>query len=218
MVLRVVSNVVAVKTQEVKNRHTMEFMQYVEDAARRRSLPETFNAFLLLSACTLSCGQRETEYMAEIGRWQADEIECFPKAFGALMLQMEAQPFTDILGGVYMDIQRGVQGRGGEFHTPQVLCEAIAQMLRVDDFPQEGVVKMAEPACGAGAMILAYAKQLTPEQRRRLRVDATDISLSACHMCFINTSLWAVPTTVYHGNALSGEVWSRWRNVAHCLP
>lgn len=196
----------------------MEFMKHVEVAARRRSLPETFKSFLLLSACALSCGRREAEYMTEIGRWQPDEIECFPKAFGALILAMEAQPFTDILGGVYMDINRGVQGRGGEFHTPQTLCEAIAQMVRGDDFPKEGIVKIGEPACGAGAMILAYAKHLTPQQRGRLRVDATDISVEACHMCFINTSLWAIPTTVYHGNTLSGEVWARWRNVAHCLP
>ena len=47
----------------------------------------------------------------------------------------------------------------------------------------------------------------------RLRVQATDISLDACNMCFVNTSLWNIPTTVTHGNALSGEVWGRWKNA-----
>ena len=90
----------------------------------------------------------------------------------------------------------------------------IAHMIAGDSsLPPEGPVTLCEPACGAGAMILAYAKALSPENRCRLRVTAIDISKTACDMCFINTTLWAIPAEVIHGNTLSMKFFASWRNI-----
>lgn len=79
--------------------------------------------------------------------------------------------------------------------------------------PDEGPITLCEPACGAGAMILAYAQALPADARRRLRVTAIDISKVACDMCFINTTLWGIPTEVIHGDTLRMEFRASWRNI-----
>jgi hypothetical protein len=33
-------------------------------------------------------------------------------------------------------------------------------------------------------------------------------------MCYINTTLWSIPTVVIHGNTLSLETWGAWPNWA----
>jgi len=50
------------------------------------------------------------------------------------------------------------------------------------------------------------------DRKSILRVQAIDISAVACDLCFINTTLWGIPTVVIHGNALSCETWSAWAN------
>ena len=50
---------------------------------------------------------------------------------------------------------------------------------------------------------------------RRLRATAIDISKTACDMTFINTTLWGIPTEVFHGDALAplSELRAGWRNI-----
>jgi hypothetical protein len=85
-------------------------------------------------------------------------------------------------------------------------------------FPAEGPVTLCEPACGAGAMILAMGGACSPEARRRLRVRAIDINRTACDLAFINTTLWGIPTRVIHGNTLSNEYWAAWSNIHYLAP
>jgi hypothetical protein len=51
------------------------------------------------------------------------------------------------------------------------------------------------------------------DRKSILRVQAIDISAVACDLCFINTTLWGIPTVVIHGNALSCEQWHAWANL-----
>lgn len=131
-------------------------------------------------------------------------------------MEMEARPFTDLLGGHYMDLALSHKGQqwNGEFHTPQPICELMARVIAGDaPPPDEGPITLCEPACGAGAMILAYAHALPADARRRLRVTAIDISKVACDMCFINTTLWGIPAEVIHGDTLRMEFRASWRNI-----
>ncbi|WP_342751129.1 N-6 DNA methylase (plasmid) [Termitidicoccus mucosus] len=140
---------------------------------------------------------------------------------GALILQMEKEPFTDLLGTYYMDmiISKGGQQCHGEFHTPQEICRLIGRMLADgDSLPESGPVTICEPACGSGAMILALAEQYGPANIRRLRVTAIDINRMACDMCFINTTLWGIPTHVIHGNSLNLKFEASWRNIHWIAP
>ena len=170
-----------------------------------------------MAACALAHGTREAEYLDEAKRWDRNELETFSHALAALVMEMESRPFTDLLGGHYMDLALSHKGQqwGGEFHTPQPVCELMARIIAGDVAPPEGdgPITLCEPTCGAGAMILAYAHALPPEARPRLRVTAIDLSRVACNMCFINTTLWGIPTEVIHGDTLRMTFFATWRNV-----
>jgi hypothetical protein len=200
----------------MKTKDTPTFRSLIEQLVRRHDAYKVFAAFTHMAACALAHGTREAEYLDEAKRWERDELEIFSHALGALVMEMEAQPFTDLLGGHYMDLALSHKGQqwNGEFHTPQTICELMARVIAGDTPPpDEGPITLCEPACGAGAMILAYAQALPADARRRLRVTAIDISKVACDMCFINTTLWGIPTEVIHGDTLRMEFRASWRNI-----
>lgn len=207
-----------------------DFRKILAGLARNRSQRDVFNAFLRMAACALAAQTREAEYLEEAKRWTRDELNEFGAALGALVEEMQEEPFIDILGNVHMD-HLGTRGQshGGEFHTPAEVCEVMARMTicdRIDEFDrlvaEQGHVKVSEPACGAGAMILAVAKTLKEIGRAdlipRLRVVGIDVNRAACDMFFINTTLWGIPATVIHGNTLSLETWGQWDNVHRINP
>lgn len=198
-----------------------DFRSLLKGLSHRHDSRRVFDAFLCLAACALAAGTREAEYLAEAKLWNQSELQAFSEALGALVAEMESRPFEDILGGYYLDAAVSQKGQqwNGEFHTPKTVCDLMARMLvNPADLPPEGPITVCEPACGAGAMILSLAQVCPPEVRRRLRVTAIDISRTACHMAFINTTLWGIPTRIIHGNALSLECWAAWSNLHWIAP
>lgn len=193
-------------------------------AAKGHDNRKVFDAFTRFAACALACLTRETEYLEEAKRWKPDELSLYAEAFAALIPEMEAKPFEDVLGPVYMDwaLSRSGAQRGGEFHTPRELCRLIAKMTWGDGshLPSSGPITVAEPCSGAGAMILALGEHVSPEVRRRLRVTAIDLNPTACDMTFINTTLWGIPTRVYHGDALwlEKKCHGAWSNIHYICP
>jgi type I restriction-modification system DNA methylase subunit len=199
-----------------------DFRSILKQLAYGHNIRRVFDAFVRLTACALAAGTREPEYLEEAKQWNRDELNLFAQALAALVAEMDAQPFTDLIGGYYMEFALSSKGQqwGGEFHTPQTICRLMAKMTMGDtaSFPAEGPITICEPACGAGAIILSVGEACSPEARRRLRVTAIDINRTACDMAFINTSLWGIPTRVIHGNSLSNEYWAAWSNIHHIAP
>lgn len=193
-----------------------DFRKHLEPLARVHDTRRVFDAFVTLAACALAVETREAEYLETIRHWQREHLDLFAQALGALILEMEANPFVDVLGGYYMEFALSSKGQqwNGEFHTPATICDLMASLTLgdLDQLPHDRPITVLEPACGAGAMILALAKAVPAEDRSRLRVTAIDINKTACDMCFINTTLWGIPTRVLHGNTLSMEFWHAWSN------
>ncbi|HTB79584.1 MAG TPA: N-6 DNA methylase [Opitutaceae bacterium] len=197
------------------------FLSNLKAIAPHHDRSTVFNAFVLLAACAFSAQTREAEYLDEAKRWTKEELTGFSHALGALIIDMEADPFTDVLGVVYTEYaqSKGTRERGGEFYTPPNVSRLMAQMLAGSyEGDSTEPITLCEPACGAGGMILAFAEALSPNARRRLRVTAIDISRTACHMAFINTTLWGIPARIHHANALSNEFWASWSNIHYLAP
>lgn len=188
-----------------------EVAKILNQIGHNRMQSEVFASFARMAACCLAAGLREEDYLEEAKRWKREELSLFSQALGALINEMEEHPFRDRLGSIYMEMLGGNAARGGEFHTPAEVCELMANLIR-DPLPPEGPIRLAEPACGSGAQILAFAKSIPAKDLSRLRVQAVDISRVACDLCLINTTLWNIPTVVIHGNTLSLEQWGAWAN------
>ena len=205
-----------------KKSQPSDFRKILERLAHGHDTHRVFSAFVRFAACALAAQTREAEYLEEAKHWQKPELELFADALGALVREMESQPFTDIIGGYYMEFALSSKGQqwNGEFHTPKTICDMMAQMTMGDleSLPADQLINVCEPACGAGAMILSVAQVCPPAVRRRLRVTAIDINRTACDMAFLNTTLWGIPTRVIHGNTLSGEYWAAWSNIHYIAP
>ena len=199
-----------------------DFRKILERISHRHDTRCVFDAFIRFAACALAAQTREAEYLEEARRWEKPELEMFAEALGALVLEMEAHSFEDIIGGHYLETALSTKGQqwNGEFHTPKTICDLMARMTLgdVESLPAEGPITVCEPACGAGAMILALAQACPPDIRRRLRVTAIDINRTACDLTFINTTLWGIPARVIHGNSLSMEYWAAWSNIHWLAP
>lgn len=199
-----------------------DFRKVLGSLAYSRQIYDVFAAFCRLAACALACETREPEYLEEAKRWKREDLEKFSMALAGLVVEMQEHPFEDLLAAYYMEfaVSSSSQKWHGEFHTPKPICEMMARMTMGEIWNEkpEGTINCLEPACGAGAMILAVAEHTPPEHRRRLRFTAIDIKETVCDMCFINTTLWCVPCRIYHGNTLSMEMWKVWTNLHWICP
>jgi type I restriction-modification system DNA methylase subunit len=206
----------------MKPKSPTDFHKILEDISRHHGIRQVFDGFIRLSACALAVQTREKEYLEEAARWEKSDLDLFGHALGALVLQAEAQPFTDLLGQYYMEYALSQKGQQwtGEFHTPKPICDLMARLTIAspESFPAERPITVCEPACGSGAMILSFGEACSPDVRRRLRVTAIDVSRSGCDMTFINTTLWGIPTRVIHGNTLTMEYWAAWSNIHFIAP
>jgi len=178
---------------------------------------DVFRAFTRLIACAVANGTREAEYLEEINRWKPEQVQHFIGAFAALVTEMETKPFEDVLGFYYIEEASSKSGQkwAGEFYTPPEVCKMCAQITLGNEPPAHRPITLLEPCCGAGGMVLAFADALKKQDVSPLDMRATciDINAVACDMCFFNLTMWGIPATVIHGNALSLEVWHSWRNL-----
>lgn len=193
-----------------------DYRNIIEELARTKSSQlQVFTDFCRVSVCALSLGRREEEYHGIATRYSSDEMEQFSVAFARLVNEMERKPFTDILGGYYLEIasHSSKQARG-EFFTPTPISKMMARMLfDVEKLKSKGTpITVNEPACGSGGMVLAIAELLAPKNVDLLRVTCQDINPVATDMCFINTSLWGIPAQVILGDTLMNTETDRWKN------
>lgn len=194
-------------------------------AQRRSSAIQVFTDWIKASACALAMGTREEEYEEIKRRYNAEEMHDFAIGFADLVMEMEAKPFEDVLGVHYLQVasMSTMQARG-EFYTPQPICDLMAQMtFGADRVIAEGKpVTLQEPACGAGATVLAVAKCLAPEHVHLLRVTAMDLNPTATDMAYVNFSLWGIAAEVLTGDTLrmnfhSRHTTIRWRMLGEDL-
>lgn len=195
-----------------------DFRKIIEGIARTRSSPyEVFTDFVRVCACTVANQTREDEYLEVVMRYSKEDLVQFGQAFGWLVEEMEAKPFTDILGPYYIEIgSKFSRDLRGEFYTPRPVAEAIAGMLvDVPKIIEAGKpVTVCDPASGSGGLILSLAEKFAPDRAvDLLRVTCVDISRVACDMAYVNTTLWGIPAKIVLGNTLRGTVEHEWRNL-----
>lgn len=194
-----------------------DYRKIIEEIARRKSAAVTvFADFCKISACALAMGRREEEYLEVAKNYSRDELSDLSLAFANMVQQMEASPFTDILGPYYLDIaaHSSKQARG-EFFTPPEISKLIARMtVDVDAVKAKGKpIAVNEPACGSGGMVLALAELFAPDSVDLLRVTAQDINPLAADMAYINLTLWGIPAHIILGDTIRMTVTREWKNL-----
>lgn len=129
-------------------------------------------------------------------------------------------PFGDVLGLVYQVLSsHGHRGALGQFFTPASVSRLIAEVLMAaptvadDEERPDRLMRACEPACGSGAMVLAFMEaQLAARGRAALRrwsITGIDLDPLCSRMCAAQTlanlftrRLELGELVIYRGNAL----------------
>ena len=150
--------------------------------------------------------RREKRYLDVIARYKADVYE-FAGMLARLTQAFENDPWCDHLGRIYMECFGGNKNLGQCF-TPSAVCEACAKLVDVPKDTEPHT--LYEPACGGGAMIIAYLKECYDagyDYQRLLKIYAADLDALCCHMCYVQLSILGARATVAQQNALSLETY-----------
>lgn len=161
-------------------------------------------ALMIQNSCTLENSamwkKREERFDNVAQRYSEDERMRFCKMF-AFLVEAFDNEMRDHLGEIYMGCAMG-SSRAGQFFTPFHLSELTAKVAYQNDY---GEIRMYEPSCGSGGMVIAQAKQLRDageDYQRRMNVLAQDIDSRAVHMCYVQLSLLGIKAVVIRGNTL----------------
>lgn len=202
----------------------------IRHVSHRHRLHQVFSDFVEMSAIAISNSvdavhreAREARYMQIIGGYEREDVELFPQMLARLVDGLESGPM-DFLGQLFMGLALGSHW-AGQFFTPYEICALMARMtstgVTMESIEQlGGFICINEPACGAGAMVIAYADALRAQDinyQRHLHATLQDIDKTAVHMSYIQMALMGVPAVVIQGNSLALEVREYWLTPAHIL-
>jgi hypothetical protein len=178
-----------------------------------RSMWETFSDFLTLAYLSLSQAAhkagtgrmdpaKEEEYL-RIYR-SHKHPEKFPEAFAHVVNALEVSRY-DFIGTVAGELELLNQWNG-QFFTPQHVCDLMARMTLGETAPDpDRRMTICEPACGAGAMVIATATALHERQFMPWHywITAIDVDIKMFMAAYIQLTLCGIPANVIWGNTLS---------------
>ena len=128
-----------------------------------------------------------------LDRYSGAEGAEFGRLMGLYVDAVEADPFRDILGELFMRLDVN-SVRSGQFFTDFHIAEMMARM-QFDEgsfkrlVEEKGVVTVCDPAVGSGVMLLAFSKVVHQTLGRwgtgKLRLYGMDIDIRCVNMCRI---------------------------------
>jgi type I restriction-modification system DNA methylase subunit len=200
------------------------FIDTFNSIAHHRHRYEVFKDFVTMAAISLHNAVRksvqlEEEFLATAKRYTREELGAFSTLLGILVNLLEPVP-QDILGELFMALNLGNE-RTGQFFTPNHISLLMAQInLAAQSNEERGFVKLCEPACGAGGMVLAFARCLIDSGKdpaQAMWARCQDIDRLVALICYTQLSLWNIPAVVIVGDTLANEEREVFYTPAHYL-
>ncbi|MBK1667356.1 hypothetical protein CKO28_04845 [Rhodovibrio sodomensis] len=144
-------------------------------------------------------------------------MQAYAQMFSHLASSLEARP-RDAFGELFGALDLGV-GEAGQFYTPFEVSQFLVQANLTDIesvIAEKGFFTVAEPAVGAGGMLIAVrnemvARGLSPH--RQCLAVGVDIDRRAVAMAYIQTTLLGLATVVVHGDALKLDLQAEYPNI-----
>ena len=211
--------------------HRKNLIRLLNANSHRHHLWDVFADFCEMGALAMSNSvdlaqrnEREKRYMSVIKKYEPSEVHRFPQMLAELTMAMEYGP-DDVLGQVFSELELGNSARG-QFFTPYPVCQIMASQLIGDGkelrerSQERGFVTLNEPACGAGAMVIAFAEAMKKSglnYQSYLHVTAQDVDQRAVHMAYLQLSLMHIPAILILGNTIMLEEREHWYTPAHIL-
>lgn len=177
-----------------------EFAKRLESLCSSKSSWQVWADFIECSAIAISNAvdheqrkTREERYMSIMSSYTSEESCVLGEMLGVVIDALEQQPEQDFLGELFMVLELGSHWKG-QFFTPYSVCQAMAQMqingTGIKD-TEEDWIAINDPACGAGALLVAARNEFRKNGIGSSRVlfVGQDIDRVAAMMCYIQLSL-----------------------------
>ena len=154
----------AAVTRSIRDDHQKNFLKIFNSLTGKHSRWEIWEDFVTLTAIEISnstdkvnAPERTKMYQTIVSKYSAKEREGMAEMLGEVIMGMEQNPDQDFLGSLYMMCELG-NSHAGQFFTPYDVCRCMAESpfdpkLHPD---MEGFISVSDPACGAGATLLAF--------------------------------------------------------------
>lgn len=221
------------KKDEILNRQT--FIKKFNAIARHKHRYEVFSDFIIYAALEIhnsfikimeaqeffkNFEELEDEFIRTVNKYSKKErLEFVNLFYNLLVIFAEQEEPRDVLGSLFMELELS-NDKNGQFFTPPEIAEAMAMMMYNGNLKNKSFLKIAEPACGAGGLILAFAKVMLKNgcnPTEMLWVQAVDIDRISAFMCYIQLYAYSIPAQIIVGNSLSLEVRETYYTPAHYL-
>ena len=199
----------------MSNQYKNEFLKVFNSLCTSRQAWQVWADWISATACCLSIScdrdrtrfeQRSKEFrecMDRIG----DDMKA-QKLFDIMTDALEADPYQDFLGSLYMELGLASHWHG-QFFTPISLCKMMAG-LTADDamerLAEKNWISVNDPSCGAGATLIAAAEQFRLKgvnYQRKVLFVGQDIDRVTAQMCYIQLTLIGCPGYVIVANTLT---------------
>lgn len=190
-------------------------VKLIDGLAGRHSAWDIWQDFIIMSAISIANTfdgphreKREKEYLSRAGKYTAQELQTFAQMLSEVVNSLDENPDQDFLGELFMSLGLSNEWKG-QFFTPYSVCRMMAAITYGDGLKEkvenQGWVSVSDPACGAGALLIAFANEC---QRKNINYQtsvlfvAQDIDYLAGCMCYIQLSLLGCPGYVVIDDSL----------------
>ena len=156
--------------------------------------------------------EREKRFLAIRKPYTDKQFEGFAQLFAITAKALEANPFQDFLGELYMRCDLG-NDHTGQFFTPYHISEMMAKSILAGQdslvphqIERDGYVALCDPCIGGGAMMIAGAQALYDAGinfQQEAVFACQDIDYTVAMMAYIQLSLIGCPGYVVVGNSLT---------------
>lgn len=183
-----------------------------------RSMWQVFNDCIEMSALSIQnrfvCGKKfeenEKEYKRVSSKYSEKELNQIARIFAKIIDMLEENPFRDLLGALYMQLNMGSDALA-QFFTPYNVSYAMAELcISIDEaksiIEEKGYIKVHEPTVGGGANIIALCEYLHKNNinyQNQCVIVCQDLSRLTALMCYIVLSLIGCSAVIKIGDTLS---------------
>lgn len=196
-----------------------EFVKSIRSLTNRCQLWEVWRDFVIMFAIAISNSvdkvhfdKREKMYMQTIKKYTPKEQNIFPELCSLVISALERNSDRDFLGELYMALELSNHWTG-QFFTPYSICKTMAEITSeniLEDITNKGFITVNDPACGAGALLIAYANtsmvkllDASLNFQNHILFTAQDIDMITGLMCYIQLSLLGCAGFVKIGNTFT---------------
>ncbi len=193
--------------------HQKQFIKKLESFDYGRNTYDKFREFCKVTAYSLA-----SPFYPELARKELESIKliedkqklaAYETCLDILVDALESES-QDFLGFVFSLNEFG-NNRSGQFFTPFNISLLVARLQisgHEEIIKQKGLVKILEPACGSGGMIIAVREVLLNSgyNTNNLYAELTDIDELCFFMAYIQISLYGIAARVVHGDTLRPKI------------